>query len=250
MGPLGPLVQVDKDECLSWNVDRAPCEAACPLGIRVADYIRAIEREDFGEALNIIMEECPLPAVVGRVCHHPCEANCKRARVDEPVAIRQLKRFAADVAWGLVKGPEPARGVKHAKVAIMGDGPAGLTCGYYLAMKGYGATIFEALPVAGGMLYVGIPGYRLPKDILAADISRIKEAGVQIKTNVPMNKDLTIDGLLEKGYKAVFIATGAHDSERLGVPGEHSSGVLQGVPFLRDVNLGRKVQLGRKVAVM
>jgi len=246
---LGPLVQIDRKRCLSWVIERAPCEEACPIGIRVEEYVNAIEKGDINTAAEIILRDCPLPGVMGRICYRPCEAACKRGKIDESVAIRELKRYATDTGRGKVVRPHPARSARG-KVAIIGSGPAGLTCAYYLALKGYEITIFEALPVVGGMLAVGIPEYRLPKEVLAADIRNITDLGVEVKTNTPVvNKPGVID-LLQKGYRAVFIATGAHRGKPLEIPGGNSGMVIQGVDFLRDLNLGKKVQIGQNVAVV
>jgi NADPH-dependent glutamate synthase beta subunit-like oxidoreductase len=247
---LGPLVQIDQAKCLSWTVENAPCEAACPVGIKVEDYINAIEKGDFTTALEIIMRDCPLPGVMGRICYRPCEDACKRIKIDESIAIRELKRYASD--HGQMKGARslPPKKSTRGKVAIIGSGPAGLTCAYYLALRGYEPTIFEALPVVGGMLYVGIPEYRLPREVLAADIRNITDLGVEIQTNTPIGDKMGVDSLLQSGYRSVFIATGAHQGQSLNLRGESLGGVMQGVDFLRDLNLGKKVRLGRKVAVI
>lgn len=229
----------------------APCEHTCPVNVDAVGYIALIAEGRFEEALHLIRQRNPLAGICGRVCHHPCEVRCKRGEIDEPVAIAFLKRFAAD--YGMEHGVETKVDVgqpKLEKVAIIGSGPAGLNSAYHLARQGYKVTIFEALPVAGGMLVAGIPEYRLPRDIIQSDINFITSLGVEVKTNTPIGKDLSIDDLFEQGYKAVFIAVGAHKGQRLGVPGDNLKGVYDGVSFLRDVNLGKDVKLGGKIAVI
>jgi NADH-quinone oxidoreductase subunit F len=229
----------------------APCEHTCPVNVDAVGYIALIAEGRFEEALHLIRQRNPLAGICGRVCHHPCEVRCKRGEVDEPIAIASLKRFAAD--YGMEHRVETKVDVsqpKLEKVAIIGSGPAGLTSAFHLAKQGYKVTIFEALPVAGGMLVAGIPEYRLPRDIIQSDINFITSLGVEVKTKTPIGKDLSIDDLFEQGYKAVFIAVGAHKGQRLGVPGDNLKGVYDGVSFLRDVNLGKDVKLGGKIAVI
>ncbi len=229
----------------------SPCKIACPAHISVQGYVALIAEGRYQEALDLIREENPLPAVCGRVCTHPCETSCTRGKVDEPISICQLKRFASDevMASGQDKKPVPLEGNKE-KVAIIGSGPAGLTAAYYLALKGYRPTIFEALPVAGGMMAVGIPSYRLPKDILNAEIDFIKSAGVEIKTNSPIGDTTTLEDLSAQGYKATFIAVGAHKNRTIGIEGEDLDGVISAVNFLRDVNLGNSTPVGKKVVII
>jgi len=229
----------------------APCEHTCPVNVDAVGYIALIAEGRFEEALHLIRQRNPLAGICGRVCHHPCEVRCKRGEVDEPIAIASLKRFAAD--YGMEHRVETKVDVsqpKLEKVAIIGSGPAGLTSAFHLAKQGYKVTIFEALPVAGGMLVAGIPEYRLPRDIIQSDINFITSLGVEVKTKTPIGRDLSIDDLFEQGYKAVFIAVGAHKGQRLGVPGDNLKGVYDGVSFLRDVNLGKNVRLGGKIAVI
>lgn len=230
------------------RMEKPPCVFDCPANINAQGYVTLIREGKFQEALALIKEECPLPGVIGRICHSPCEKTCNRQLVEESVSIRALKRFVADNAED--NQPLPKIEPKTDKVAIIGSGPAGLTCSYYLARQGYPVTIFEALPVAGGMLYTGIPEYRLPKEVLGREIDGIKQLGVEIKLNTPINGDLPIDSLFRQGYKAVFIGVGAHKNEKLGIPGEDSKGVLPGVTFLRELNLGNNVTIGKKVAVI
>jgi NADPH-dependent glutamate synthase beta subunit-like oxidoreductase/coenzyme F420-reducing hydrogenase delta subunit len=238
------------------KVGRAPCSHACPAGIHVQGYVALIAQERFQEALDLVREAIPFPGICGRICTHPCEVNCRRNEVDEPVAIRQLKRFIAD--WELKNGNKAkhkkpkifASAVAAKRVAIVGAGPTGLTAAYYLALKNHSVTVFEKLPVAGGMMAVGIPSYRLPKDILNAEISAIEEKGVKIKTGVTFGKDFNIETLRSKGYSAIFLSTGLHGNRKLGVVGENLSGVFDGVSFLRDVALGKKVSVAKKLIVV
>jgi len=222
---------------------------ACPAGLNVQGYVQMVKEGKYEEALRIIMEDLPLPGVLGRICPHGCEDACRRCEVDDPVAIRDLKRLAADQI-------DP-RDIKieclpprEEKVAIIGSGPAGLSAAYHLARKGILSTIFEALPQAGGMLRVGIPDHRLPGEILDQEIQVITNLGVEIRTNTPLGPDLTVDDLLNDGYRAVYLALGAHKGIELGVPGEKAKGVRQGVDFLREVNLKGKAEVGKKVAII
>ncbi len=231
------------------KTEKAPCRMACPAGINIQGYVQMVKQGKYKEALEIIMEDLPLPGVLGRVCPHGCEDACRRCEVDEPLAIRDLKRLAADKCdprdVDIQCMPE-----RDEKVAIIGSGPAGLSAAYHLARKGVKSVIYEALPKAGGMLRVGIPEHRLPRDVLDKDIEVITNLGVEIKTNTPLCSDLTIDDLLKQGNKAVYIAIGAHKGIELGIPGEKANGVRQGVDFLREVNLTGKTDVGKKVAII
>lgn len=227
----------------------APCTLTCPAGINVQGYVQLINQGKEKEAVQLIMERLPLPGTLGRICPHPCEEECRRQTVDEPVAICNLKRFAADQVD--IKEIELPKGEPHPeKVAIVGSGPAGLSCAYHLARRGYKPTIFEALPVTGGMLRVGIPDYRLPKDVLDQEIDNILAQGVELKLNTAMGRDFTLDSLLSDGFKAVFLGTGCHVGMKLGIEGEDAEGVMQGVDFLRKYTLKQPFQLGKKVAVI
>ena len=231
------------------KIAKAPCRDACPAGINVQGYVALLSQGKYKEGLALIKENLPLPGVIGRICPHPCESACNRGDLDEPVAICDLKRFLADQA-GDELAPPAILDKRDEKVAIVGSGPAGLTCAYFLALQGYVVTIFEALPVAGGMLRVGIPDYRLPPDILEKEIDLIRKLGVEIKTNSPVGKDHSVDRLFDEGYKAVFISAGSHKNMPLRIPGEDHEGVLSGVELLRDLALGKKVAVGAKVAVI
>ena len=225
----------------------APCRNACPAGIDVPRYIRLIGEGRASEALAVIYEKIPFPSICGYVCFHPCETKCRRGEIEEPIAIRALKRFAAeqDGRWrGQIRRVAKPTGKR---VAIIGSGPAGLTAGYYLTKLGHAVTVFEALPKPGGMMQTGIPEYRLPKDVLNKEIEQIKSIGVDIKVNARVD---SVDQLLRDGYDAVFVAIGAHQGIKLGVEGEDSPGVMEGVSFLRSVNLGEKPELGNRVAVI
>lgn len=230
----------------------SPCQNACPAGVDIPIYVDLIRQKRYLEAYQTIKEENPLPIVCGRVCNHPCEGKCNRAKLDEAIAIRELKRFASDYVLQNGFPEEAVPAVKQdAKVAVIGSGPAGLTCAYYLAKKGYQVTIFEALPVAGGMLAVGIPEYRLPKNILQKEIEAIQSLGIEIKTNCAVGQNVTLERLKEEGYRAFFIAVGAHRDLKLSIPGEELNGVIPGATFLRQVNLGEKIDLaGRSVVVI
>jgi NADH-quinone oxidoreductase subunit F len=229
----------------------SPCHYICPISQEASTYIALIAQGKYKDAFNIIMKDNPLPSVCGRVCHHPCEKVCRAGEEGDPISIRGLKRFVMD--WADKKGIRCAvkRGtMDREKVAIIGSGPAGLTAGYYLALKGFRPTIFEALPVAGGMLGAAIPEHRLPKKILNKEIENIKKAGVEIKTNARIGKDITLDGLLNDGFKAVFIATGAWKSMKMGIPGEEAEGVMQSLEYLKATNLGQKVPVGKRVCIV
>jgi heterodisulfide reductase subunit A-like polyferredoxin len=231
------------------KADRAPCRLACPAGLNVQGYVQMVKEGKYQEALEIIMEDLPLPGVLGRICPHGCEDACRRAEKDEAVAIRDLKRLAAD----RVDPRElaiPCAPPRPETVAIIGSGPAGLSCAYHLARKGIRSTIFEALSSAGGMLRVGIPPHRLPREVLDREIEVITNLGVAIKTDTALGRDVTIDGLLADGFKAVYLALGAHKGIDLGVPGERADGVRQGVDFLREVNLTGMTWVGRRVAII
>jgi homotetrameric NADPH-dependent glutamate synthase len=229
----------------------SPCKAACPAHISVQGYVALISQGRFKEALELIRRNNPLPAICGRACPHPCESNCQRGEVDEPVAINDLKRVAADYEYQSGERELPQiKEKRNEKVAIVGSGPAGLSAAYYLAVEGYSVTIFEALPVAGGMLTVGIPSYRLPRDIITYEIDYILDMGVELKLNTPIGETVSLNELHNQGYDTVFLAIGAHDGVDLHVDGEQLTGVYRAVDFLRQVNLGEQVSVGKKVAVI
>jgi len=229
----------------------APCRATCPAHVSVQGYIALINEGKYAEALKLFRDDHPFPAICGRVCHHPCEEVCTRGDVEQPIAIRELHRFLAD--WELAQGelvvPDVAE-KRDEKVAIVGSGPAGLTTAGFLARQGYRVTVFEKMPVAGGMMAYGIPEYRLPRDILAREISVIEKMGVTIKTNVAFGVDITLDSLKEDGFSAVFLGIGLHGGRKLGVENEDAEGVLQGVDFLREAAMGKEFDLGEDVLVI
>ncbi len=229
----------------------APCRATCPAHVSVQGYIALINEGKYREALELFKKDHPFPGVCGRVCHHPCEGVCTRNDVEQPLAIQYLHRFLADWEMTDEKTYVPEIAVaKNKKVAIIGAGPAGLTCAYFLAAKGYQVTVFEKLPVLGGMLTVGIPSYRLPRNIIETEIQVIKDLGVEFKTGVEIGKDVTIEQLRGEGYSAFFMGIGSHECKVLGVEGEDLEGVLPGIDFLREFNLGNAVSIGNRVAVV
>jgi NADH-quinone oxidoreductase subunit F len=225
----------------------APCTHTCPAGVDAPRYIRFIAQGKPGEAVAVIRERIPFPSVCGYVCIHPCEAKCRRGLLDEAIGIRVLKRFAVDNDNGMWKQNSRIDPATGKKVAIVGSGPAGLTAAFYSAKLGHKVTVFEALPEVGGMMRVAIPDYRLPKDVLKRDIAEIEAVGVDIKTNTKVE---STDDLFEKGYDAIFLAVGAHEGLKIGVKGEDSLGVMDCVSFLRQVSLGKKVDVGKSVAVI
>jgi heterodisulfide reductase subunit A len=230
---------------------RPPCREACPIGQEAAGYIALIAQRRFREAAELIRMRNPLPVVCGRVCYHPCESECNRGFVDEPLAIQHLKRFALEWYEKNVGKPEtPEAKPEGPRVAIVGSGPAGLVCAHDLALMGYRPTVFEREQTIGGMLAVGIPAYRLPREELRKDIEAIAALGVEFRTGVEVGRDVTLEDLRRQGYQAIFIATGAHRGIPLGVPGEDLEGVVQGVDFLRRHALGMEPRVGRNVAVI
>lgn len=228
----------------------APCQLACPAGIDVPSYVALIAEGRYAEALDLIREDNPLPSVCGYVCPAPCESKCRRGEVDQPISIKSLKRFVSDFVRDRGEDAPPVDLFRLQKVAIVGSGPAGLSAAYYLAKEGYPVTVFEALPVLGGMLRVGIPDYRLPPEVLDFDIGAIARLGVQFKTGMAIGGELNLDALKADGFQAFFLASGAHQEVRLGIKGEEISGVYSGVEFLRQIALGEKVNPGLNVAVV
>lgn len=233
----------------------SPCQHTCPVGINVPKYVAHIAENRYLDSVETIRERNPFPAICGRICHHPCEYRCRRGELDASVAIRSLKRFAADWYFdnlATIPDPEPFLRTKSQKVAIVGAGPTGLSCAYYLAQKGYGVTVFEALPIGGGMLSIAIPEFRLPKSVIEQEINYIVKRGVEIKYNTPLNINFTVQDLIRQGYAAVFIAAGAQRSQRIGIPGEieELEGFHYGLRFLRDVKIGKQVSIGSRVLVI
>ncbi|MEJ2739600.1 MAG: NADH-quinone oxidoreductase subunit NuoF, partial [Dehalococcoidia bacterium] len=226
---------------------KAPCSHTCPAGIDVPRYIRFISQGYFDDALAVIREKIPFPSVCGHVCPHPCETKCRRSQVDDAVAIRALKRFAAERGNGMYKQRQTIAPASGKKVAVVGSGPAGLTAAYYMAKKGHEVTVFETFPEAGGMMRYGIPEYRLTHKVLDDEIAVIKQAGVDIRTDHKIN---SLDELYQGGYDAVFLAIGSHRGTSLGIEGEDIPEVIDGVSFLRAINMGNHVSAEGHVAVV
>ena len=233
------------------EVKHPPCKLACPILTDVRQYVQLIAKRRFEEAFASIRGLNPLPRVCGRICTHPCETACKRGEVDEPIAIAALKRFAADGPWKRgYRAASSGKSTGH-KVAVVGSGPAGLAAAHDLSLLGHHVTIFEALPVLGGMLRVGVPVYRLPKDVLDEEIEAILDMGIEVRTGARIGKEIRLADLFDQGYKAVFVAIGAHKNRKLGIAGEDQlEGVVSAVSFLRAVNQGENPNVGKKVAVI
>jgi len=226
---------------------RAPCSHACPAGVNAPEYVALIAQERAAEAVELIRRRNPFPSVCGRVCDHPCEGKCRRGDLDDSVAIRALKRFAADAEARQGLPPPPKVKKRGGKVAVVGAGPAGLTCAYFLARMGRAATVFDALPVAGGMLAVGIPAYRLPRDVLEQEIDYIRQWGVKLRLR---RRVRSLEALLSDGYDAVFLGIGAHKGRGLGLPGEEGKGVWDAAAFLQRCALGKKMPALGRVGVI
>jgi NADPH-dependent glutamate synthase beta subunit-like oxidoreductase/NAD-dependent dihydropyrimidine dehydrogenase PreA subunit len=251
--PWGDLFQWQTaDRTKAWQVWRsmkasgprsplAPCQVACPAGTDAGRYIGLIGAKRYDEAYAVAAEVNPFPSVCGWICTAPCEAACRRGVLDEPIAIRTLKRFAAE--HGELPAVDPPAVRRPEKVGIVGGGPAGMSAAYYLARLGYPVTVFEAMPVPGGMMAIGIPSYRLPRDVLQAEIARIVGLGVDLRLNAAMGRDFTLGDLDKQGYRAVFLSTGASKSRKLGVPGDHVPQVIPATLFLKRVNLGEEPRL-------
>ena len=228
----------------------APCSLNCPAGTDCQGYIKAIAEGDDKKAVEIIKEKLPLPASIGRVCPHPCESNCRRKLVEEPMSIAFLKYFAADNDMNSENPFKPQVAEPTGKtVAIIGGGPAGLTAAYFLSVKGHKVTIFDAMPKMGGMLRYGIPEYRLPKAVLDKEIEQIASLGVQMKNNVKIGKDVTFADI-RKDFDATLVAIGAWSSMSTRTKGEELEGVVGGIDFLRTVAEGEPMFIGEKVAVV
>ncbi|MGD8380614.1 MAG: FAD-dependent oxidoreductase [Syntrophobacterales bacterium] len=231
------------------KLDRSPCTNACPNHVNAHAYVALIAEGKYREAMEVILRTLPFPGTIGRICPHPCETACRRGEVDEPISICALKRFVADQV-DIEDIPVPEIEKREEKVAIIGSGPAGLTAAHFLALEGYESTVFESQSVAGGMLRLGIPDYRLPPEVLDKEIRAITRLGVEIKLNTALGRDVTFDGLFKEGYKAIYLAIGAHKDLQINIPGEDGEGVVSSVDFLRRVNQGELSKLeGRTVIV-
>ena len=247
--PTGALR--DKEELTrgrSRRAARVPCRYTCPAEIDIPRYVRFIREKKYSEATAVIREKVPFPKVLGYVCNHPCETVCRRGEVNEAISIKELKRFAAERdrarLWKKNSRKAPQTGKR---VAIVGSGPAGLTAAYYLSKLGHAVTVFEALPFPGGMMRIGIPEYRVPKNVLAEEIREIESMGVEIRTGSRVD---SLDSLFEDGYHAILVAIGTQEGQELPIPGADQDGVLVSMDFLRDVNLGKKVRVGKRVLVL
>jgi NADH-quinone oxidoreductase subunit F len=226
---------------------KSPCQNTCPVGMDVPSYIALIRANRLDDAYKVLLRTNPFPSVCGRVCDHQCQTKCRRGQLDEPIAIKFLKRYITDNAPRPALEPVPV--TRKERIAVVGGGPAGLTAARELAQRGYSVTVFEELPHLGGMLRYGIPEYRLPRAVLEREIDDIRTLGVQFRTNTRVGKDIPFKDL-RKEYDVLYLAVGAHQSQRLGVAGEDLTGVYGGVEFLRQINLGNGVQVGNRVAVV
>jgi len=228
-----------------------PCQTACPVNLETRDYVRLIARGKYFDALDIIREDLPFPGIIGRICHHPCEGACVRGeKLDEPVSLCALKRFVADYEAGKREIPAPRVGPeKNKRVAVIGGGPSGMTCALDLRRAGYGVTLFESRDRLGGMLFFGVPAYRLPRDVLEREVSPVAKAGIELKFGTTVGKDITL-AEIRSGFDAVYIGCGAWRSAKLGIENEDAPGVTGGIEFLGMVNRGNQVQVGRKVIVV
>ena len=233
----------------------APCKAQCPAHVPVQGYIKLAAQGRYTEALELIKKENPFPAVCGRICNKACEDACTRGDIDSPIAIDDIKKFIAEkdleAKHRFVPKMVNRTGKPYEeKIAVIGAGPAGLSCAYYLAIKGYPVTVYEKEKALGGMLTMGIPSFRLEKDVINAEIKVLKDMGVKFKTGVEVGKDISLDKLREQGFKAFYLAVGASKGTKVGCPGDELPGVFTGIDFLREVNLGEKPEIGKNVAVI
>ncbi len=247
--PTGSIM--DKEEFAkgkSRKLALVPCRYTCPAEIDVPGYLRFIREKNYSAATSLIREKVPFPKTLGYICDHPCEDVCRRGEINQPISIRELKRFAAEHdterSWEKNFHRKDPSGKK---TAVIGSGPAGLTAAYYLLKQGHAVTVFEAMPHAGGMLRYGIPEYRLPREVLDSEIKYIENCGVEIKTNTRIE---SIDKLFDDGYDAVLVTVGAHKGQKLKIPGADCDGILIGLDFLRNVNSGQNVAIGKKIMVL
>ncbi|MCD6473081.1 FAD-dependent oxidoreductase [Candidatus Aerophobetes bacterium] len=245
--PTGALVDKEKFEEEDREKVLLPCKDACPAGIDIPLYVRLIAERRFQDAIEVIREKVPFPNVLGCVCTHPCEEACRRGKINEPIAIRVLKRFVAEEDSRRWKFKVKIAPKTSKKIAIVGSGPAGLTAAWFLRKLGHSVTVFEALSEPGGMLRIGIPQYRLPRDILNQEIKDIENIGVVIKTNTKIK---SLDELFKQGFHAIFLGLGASKGIKMGIPGEDNPQVLDGISVLKAINFGKKVDIGREVAIV
>ncbi|MHA1578201.1 MAG: FAD-dependent oxidoreductase [Candidatus Freyarchaeota archaeon] len=243
---IGNQWRINREKCQAWNGSRSPCRAACPADLDIPKYVNLIAEGRYREALEVIMERMPFPSICGRVCHHPCESDCTRSSIDQPVAIRDLKRFVADRYLDELPRErfEPKR---EERVAVVGAGPAGLTAAYDLLRMGYRVTVFEASQRPGGMLTSCLPDYRIPREVAEKEIQRVLDAGLELRTGTLVSD---VDRLLDEGFGAVLVAIGAQKPRRIELEGMDAEGVLYGLTFLRDVKSGKSVELGERVIVI
>lgn len=227
--------------------DIVPCIYGCPAGVNIPLYVKLTAEGKFQDALEVIRTKFPFPYVLGLVCFHPCETACKRTEINEPISIKAIKHYVAEQDSGRWKEKLKIQNNTGKKVAIVGSGPAGLTAAWFLRLKGHNVTVFEKLEKTGGMMRTAIPAYRLPRKILDGEIEEIKNIGVEIKCNMEIKNP---DKLLEEGYDAVFLAIGTYDTMKMGIDGENSPSVLDGLDVLFDINMGRKVSLGKEIAIV
>jgi formate dehydrogenase (NADP+) beta subunit len=240
---------------LDWLESNFPCMKACPVHTQAGRYVSLIAEGRYEEAYRYARSPNPFASICGRVCGHPCETDCRRGKFDSAISIRALKRFLTE-RYGpesrtpIEMFPEKPAITHSEKVAVIGSGPAGLSAAHDLALLGYAVTVFEAAPIPGGMLHLGIPEYRLPRDVLQAQIREILDLGPELRLNLQLGKDFTLADLRSQGYKAVLLAFGLHRSRDLSVPGNDLDGVLKGIDFLLNVNLGYRFSIGKKVIVI
>ena len=233
-------------ECIGEELP--PCQAACPLDIRVREKLARMKAGDMAGALAVLLERCPFPGILGRICHHPCESACIRNHVDEPIAIAALKRYVINFHPGALFPREPGP-ERPERVAVVGGGPAGLMCAYELRQMGYPVTIIEAGKALGGALRLYLPAYRLPREVLDRETALVEKLGVEVRFNMRVGQDVSLEEL-RRQFQAVFVATGAHQSLSLGVPGEDLGGVIDALSFLKAANQGEPITPGREVAVI
>ena len=239
---------------LEWLESNFPCMQACPVHTQAGRYVSLIAQGRYEEAYRYARTPNPFASICGRVCGHPCESACRRGQFDDPISIRALKRFVTERFGPEARNPVDVFGkqeIKHSeKVAVIGSGPAGMSAAHDMALLGYPVTIFEAAGVPGGMMHLGIPEYRLPRDVLQAQIREILEMGPQLRLNMRLGRDFTLEDLRKQGYKAVLMAFGLHRSRELNLPGHDLDGVVKGIDFLLNVNLGYRFEVGKHVVVI